>query len=37
MYIDGPMVAAIIDVVTIGLEVVLCLVYGQLEPWSVRP
>ena len=25
------------DFVTIGLVVVLCLVYGQLAPWSVRP
>ena len=30
-------VAAIIDFVTIDLVVVLCLVYGQLAPWSVRP
>ena len=30
-------VAAIIDFVTIGLVVVLCLGYGQLASWSVRP
>ena len=30
-------VAAIIDFVTIGLVVVLCLVHSQLAPWSVRP
>ena len=29
-------VAAIIDFVTVGLVVVLCLGYGQLTPWSVR-
>ena len=30
-------VAAIIDFVTIGLVVLLCVGYGQLAPWSVRP